>query len=364
MALVVVSLCGSLAACASVCPSGAKLRGSGPPGGTAQWCERDDASLRSALPMADRGAVGSVGTTRLGITSPTAGERAIEGPSIEWYPHLSLASYGRYAADDRGRSTPHGVFTFWNADGRPHAQVTYDMGEPAGCAGMWDEGGELRTGFVKEDRFRAAPCELEIDQEATEIVLHNGFPARRDLPQVELDLGPLVPGGELPFASADIPAAALEPGVRASVTHPIGGVVAFGFTGHFLPTEGSHGAAGIAPLLTVGAPTPWPHVHLRASAEVGGRLYTTRPRVDGLLATRRTFVPTVYGALTLGLGVTMTRRLELQLAGLLARDAPRRVTRGNIHCGEGGYSCFNHVPTWNTGGTTAGMLLQLRLRLY
>jgi hypothetical protein len=360
-----VLLAGLLAACHSVCPQGATLKGSGPPGGTAQWCELEDTDLHTALPTFGRnpGGGGVMADSTLGITRPTARGRVIEGPSIEWYPHFSIASYGRYRADGRG-SVPHGVFTFWHRDGRRHAQVTYEMGEPVGCAGMWDGNGELRTGFVEGDRFRGAPCDLAIDEEATEIALHNGFPARRDLPQVELGIGTLVPGGELPFASADIPAASLEPGVRASVTHPLGGVVAFGFTGHFMPTDGPHGAAGIAPLLTVGAPTPWPHVHLRASAEIGGRLYTTRPRVDGLLAEQRTFVPTVYGALTVGLGVTMTRRLELQVAGLLARDSPRTVTRGNIHCVEGGYDCFNHVPTWNTGGTTAGMLLELRLRFY
>lgn len=356
---------GFLAACQSVCPKSATLKGSGPPGGTAQWCELDDTAPRSALPTFGRSPAGGgvMAETTLGITRPTARGRVIEGPSIEWYPHFTIASYGRYRADGRS-SVPHGVFTFWHGDGRRHAQVTYDMGEPVGCAGMWDESGELRTGFVEGDRFRGAPCDLTIDAEATEIALHNGFPDRRDLPQVELDVGSLLPGGELPFASTDIPAASYEPGFRAAVAHPLGDVVAFGFTGHFMPTDGYHGAAGIAPILTAAAPTPWSRLHLRASAEVGGRIYTTRPRLEGLLAEQRTYVPTLYGALTLGLGVTLTRGLELQLAGLLAHDVPRQVTRGNIYCAEDGYHCYNHVPTWTTGGTTAGGLLQLRVRFY
>jgi hypothetical protein len=363
--VVVALLAGLLAGCHSVCPKGATLKGSGPPGGTAQWCELEDTDPRSAVPTFGRSPAGGgvIADTTLGITRPAAHGRVIEGPSIEWHPHYTIASYGRYRAEGRA-SVPHGVFTFWHRDGRRHAQVTYDLGEPVGCAGMWDERGELRTGFVDGDRFRGAPCELEIDEEATEIALHNGFPTRRDLPQVEIDVGTLLAGGELPFASAEIPGASHEPGIRAAVTHPLVEVVAFGFTAHFMPTDGPHGAAGIAPLMTLAAPTPWSRAHLRASAETGIRLYTTRPRVDGLIAEQRTFVPTLYGALTLRLGVTLTRRLELQLGALLAHDVPRTVTRGNIHCVEDGYYCFNHVPTWRTGGTTAGALLQLRVRFY
>lgn len=353
--LVAVSVGAALAACHSVCPKGATLRGSPPPTGAAQWCEGSGPAVLSSVPVPGRGYQAA-----LGIARPTARSRSIEGPQIEWHPSGSVASYGRFSRGSGDRSVPHGVFTVWHQDGRRHTQVTYEMGRPVGCAGLWDDTGELRTGLVQEDRFRAAPCDLTIDEEATGIAAARGFPSSSGPAVAALDIGTLLSPADYPFASEELPPVSFDHNVRLGFTYPLG-PVAIGLAAQWWSTEDRRRALSVAPLVAWSAPTPLSRLRLLASAELGARRYSTRARIGPRSATEWDHVPSLYGALTGGLALQLSRTFSLQLSGMLTHDLEREVTVTSLYCA---YDCVEAEMVWNVGGSLFGALVQAQVQIH
>ena len=359
--LITVVLAVGATACHKSCPRGARLQGSPPPLGNAQWCERSEPVAQN-LPVPGR-----TYESTLGIRRPMARGRLLDGASTEWYASGQVKSHGRFALTPAKRSEPHGVWTFWYESGQRESQVRYHMGRPVGCAAYWERDGRVQTYAPSGDTFRTSRCGLVVDRAATKLAArhHGGARSGPDVVKFAVALGALLSPSRLAIDADGLthPDESIRENLRVEVRRRVG-PVGLGLAGGARATSsGDSWSAHLGGIGSLAIPSSIDWLDLELSVEAGGRVYSSMPRLGRVTAPRERFaVP--YAGGQAGVGLHLSGNVRIYASFQLERDLTRSVDRDYRFCGSEcatcPVECLMAPATWRIGGTTYGALISLR----
>lgn len=351
--LVALASGAALAGCGGAgCPDGTTVRGGEPPHHAARWCERGPAGPAEEPQVAFR----PLGPLRVPAPSPS-GEARLEGPFTTFYPNGKPESHGAYAVHG-GRSLPHGMWTFWLADGSRQAQGRFHMGDPVGCFASWSGAGGLTTGIADHGEIQPADCDPPRHEEADLLEAAHGGAAR---PRGDIAFQTFVaPGAELGARSTRF--TPRDPAMTSAFSVILrrrfgaarfGGEAAirlsdsYDYMGSSVTAVGGWGAQ----------PARWLAVDVWG--ELGGLFLWARPELEGVGPSHgRIFLWTPLTAAQAEASWRLRDRIELSLAGRFELRIPRDVEKKAEFCGA--FSCIEQNDTWSLGGVALGAVLGLR----
>lgn len=347
-ATIAVTACGGTS-----CPPRTSPRGGSPPSHAARWCERDPAG-----PEPPPVTLPASGPLRVPI--PSSLDRPIlEGPYTSYYPNGKPESFGSYAIT-KGRSVPHGMWTFWQGDGSRQSQGRFHQGQPVGCFASWSDEGALSTGVAERGEIRPASCDPPRHEEADMLEARHGgrVQARGDISfQAMMGVGAGFGARSTRYVPAD---PALREMLALVVRRRLGSLRVGAAAG--LRLADADGYIGSTATALGGWSLPSGPVALDAWLELGGLFLWAEPHLeDGRISHGRVFLWTPLAASQVEVSMRVSPRFELTLAGRLELRFPREVERATLFCGFG---CIEESDTWSLGGVAPGAGAGARLVLW
>lgn len=297
----------------------------------------------------------SIGSSR--IPDPAPPPRAgYTGAHTAYHADGQPRSHGAYARDGE-RSVPHGMWTFWLADGSRQSQGRFHLGVPVGCFAIWSHGHRV-TGLAEQGSIQPAACEPPRHEEADMIESSHGGEAQ---PPVDLAFETyLAPGAGLGARSTLY--ATDDPDMTWAVSalwrRRLGAVRIGGAVGL---RAGEHDYFAV-PVTVVGG---WGRqlrtwLGVEAWGELGALVVQARPKLANY-AIGREFFWTPLGAAQAEASWRIAGRLELSAGGRVELGLPREVDRTTRFCS---FNCGQETDTWSLGGFTAGLVLGIRFLVW
>jgi hypothetical protein len=308
----------------------------------------------------ERGAQGpesafrSIGASRLPVPPPPPDARTI-GSRTERYAGGRPRSLGSYTVYQQ-RSVPHGVWTFWAADGERTGQGRFHLGSPVGCFAVWSHGHRV-TGVADGEQLRPGACEPPRHEEADILESSHGGGAQ---PPVDLTFETLVaPGAGIGATSTRFENN--DPDMIWAVTamwRRRANMIRYGAA---LGVRGAEDQYFAVPVTLVGG---WGRqlktwLTLDVRGELGALVMSTRPVVNSAFGHEWFWTP--LGAVQADAGWQIAGRLELTAGARLELGLPREVERTARVCS---FNCGTETDTWSLGGLTAGLVLGFRFLVW
>lgn len=291
------------------------------------------------------------------IPAPPARRAGEAGAHTAYHPNGKPRSHGLYVV--RGdRAVPHGIWTFWLADGRRQAQGRYHEGQPVGCFAIWSARGDRITGLAESGALRPAPCQVPAHPAAEVLEQAHG---EGGAPIVDLSFQTFVaPGSSLGARTTRYATADPEmTGALSAIWRRRVGAVRFGGAGGVRGAEyGYYGFTGAALAGWGRQLNPW--LDFETWGELGALFMHAKPQLIDYREGRE-YLWTPFGAGQAELSFRIGQEIELTAAGRLELRYPRNVERQTIFCRA---PCDAMIDTWSTGGFAAGAVLGLRFLVY
>ena len=297
----------------------------------------------------------SIGPSRIPTPPAPPGNRAV-GSHTERYASGLPRALGTYTVYQQ-RSVPHGIWTFWSADGSRQGQGRFHLGSPVGCFAIWSHGHRV-TGIASDGEIQPGACEPPVHQEADILESAHGGEAQ---PPVDLTFETfLAPGADLGTESTKY--ATNDPEMTWSLAGlwrrrfgalRVGGMV--GLRG----AQYDYFALPVAATAGWGRQlTTWLGIDLRG--ELGVMVWQARPQLENFAVGKEWFW-TPLSAVQAEASWRIAGRLELFAGGRLELALPREVDRTTTFCS---FNCGNETDTWSLGGLTPGLVLGLRFLVW
>jgi len=303
-------------------------------------------------------ALPSTGPLRVPMPS-SPGAVQLEGPYTSYYPNGKPESYGAYAIV-RGRSVPHGMWTFWQGDGSKQSQGRFHFGDPVGCFASWSDDGALSTGLADHGEVRPAECDPPRHEEADMLEAEHGGTAQ---PRGDIGFQALMGvGGRLGAQSTRyVPS---DPAVTQMLSLLIrrrSRALRFGGAAG-LRLSDAEGYFGSTATVLGGASSSSGKAAMDGWLELGGLLLWAQPVLeDGRVSHGRVFLWTPMAAAQAEGSWRVADRLELTVAGRFEVRFPRDLEKTTLFCGFG---CVEESDTWSLGGVAFSAGLGVRMILW
>lgn len=297
----------------------------------------------------------SIGPSRIPIPPPPPRTDAV-GTHTNRYDSGRPRALGAYTVYQQ-RSLPHGVWTFWAADGSRQGQGRFHLGSPVGCFAIWSHGHRV-TGIASDGAIRPAACEPPAHQAADILESAHGGEAQ---PPVDLTFETFIAPG------ADLGAESTKYATRnPDMTWSLAGLWRRRFgpwrVGGMVGLRGAeYDYFGLPLAATAGwgrQLSTWFGIDLRG--EIGAMILQARPQLENF-AVGREFFWTPLTAAQADASWRIGGRLELSLGARLELAIPREVDRTTTFCS---FACGNETDTWKLGGLTPGLVAGARFLVW
>lgn len=289
----------------------------------------------------------SIGHSRLPVPAPPPSATAV-GSHAEHYASGKPRSLGAYTLYQE-RSVPHGVWTFWSADGQRQGQGRFHLGSAVGCFAVWSHGHRI-TGIASGGELQPAVCEPPPHQAADVLEQAHGGEAE---PPVDLSFETLLaPGFGIGATStrfrnndADMIWAV------SALWRRRAGWLRYGAALGVRGAEDDYFAVPVSAVAGWGRQVrTWLAVDVRG--ELGALVVSARPRVSSAVGHEYFWTP--LAALQADAGWRIAGSFELTLGARLEFGLPRDVERTTRVCS---FNCGGETDTWSLGGLTAGLVV-------
>lgn len=298
----------------------------------------------------------SIGPSRIPRPGPPPTPGYV-GSHTAYYSNGRPQAHGTYIR--RGAAAvPHGVWTFWLADGSRQSQGRFHMGDPVGCFASWTPEGHRVTGFASGGEIQPASCEPPRHEVADILESSHGGAAQ---PPVDLSFQTLIsPGADLGVESTRYRTG--DPGMTWAVSamwRRRVGPMRFG--GALGLRAGEYDYLAV-PVTLVGGwgrqMTTW--LGLELWGEIGATVYRAQPQLENYAVAVEYFW-TPVAAVQAEASWRIAGRLELSVAGRAELAIPRDVERSTLICFR---LCGMETDTWSLGGFTPGLVIGLRFLVW
>ncbi|HEU5061357.1 MAG TPA: hypothetical protein VFU21_32755 [Kofleriaceae bacterium] len=296
----------------------------------------------------------SIGPSRLPQPPPPPEARTI-GSRTQRYASGRPRSLGAYTVYQQ-RSVPHGVWTFWAADGSRTGQGRFHLGSPVGCFAIWSHGHRV-TGIADGEQLRPADCQTPLHEEADILESTHGGGAQ---PPVDLSFETyLAPGAGIGATSTRFENN--DPDMIWAVSSMWRRRVKMFRYGAALGVRAAEDEYFAVPVALVGGwgrqLRTWLTFDVRG--ELGALVISTRPVVNSAFGHEWFWTP--LGAVQADAGWQIAGRLEVTAGARLELGLPRDVERTARVCS---FNCGTETDTWSLGGLTAGLVLGFRFLVW
>lgn len=299
----------------------------------------------------------SIGSSRIPQPEPPRTASYV-GADTTYYANGKPKSHGTYMIH-RQRSVPHGLWTFWSADGNRQSQGRFHLGDPVGCFAVWTPQGDRVTGFAEKGEVSPASCAPPGHQEADMLESSYGGAVQ---PPVDVVLETFVaPGFGLGARSTKYVSSDPDMTGAASVMwrHRLRGGWRLGGALGMRLAEYDYSAV---PATVVGGwrrqALTWLVFEVRG--ELGALFLFTRPQLENY-AVGREYFWTPLSAVQAEASWHVSHQLELSIAARVELAMPREVERTTRVCS---FVCGTEPDTWSIGGVTPGVVLGVRFLVW